>query len=87
MMIMNKVDMSESLLFNVNLFSNYNGENKIIFNEMMIRWLGPLCARPTLVVVVYYSASSLKQQSRDRHVAPVGHIIMILNQSVFALSP
>jgi hypothetical protein len=25
----------------------------------------------------FYSASSLKQQSTDRHVAPLGHIILI----------
>ena len=35
----------------------------------------------------FYSASSLKQQSADRHVAPLGHINLILNQPVFALSP
>ena len=35
----------------------------------------------------FYSASSLKQQSGDRHVAPLGHIILILSQPVFALSP
>ena len=34
-----------------------------------------------------YSASSLKQQSADRLVAPLGHIILISNQPVFALSP
>jgi hypothetical protein len=35
----------------------------------------------------FYSAiSSLKQQSVDRHVAPLGHIILIPNQPVFALS-
>jgi len=34
-----------------------------------------------------YSASSLKQQSADRDVAPLGHIIMIPKQPVFALSP
>jgi len=28
----------------------------------------------------FYSASSLKQQSADRHVAPFGHIILILSQ-------
>jgi hypothetical protein len=33
-----------------------------------------------------YSASSLKKQSVDRHVAPPGHIIMIPSQPVFALS-
>jgi hypothetical protein len=32
-----------------------------------------------------YSASSLKQQSVDRHVAPLGHIILIPSQPVFAL--
>ena len=32
-----------------------------------------------------YSASSLKQQSAGRHVAPLWHIILILSQTVFAL--
>ena len=35
----------------------------------------------------FYSASSLKQQSVGRYVAPLGHIILILRQHVFALSP
>jgi hypothetical protein len=34
-----------------------------------------------------YSASSLKQQSAGRYVAPLGHIILIPSQSIFALSP
>ena len=34
----------------------------------------------------FYSASSRKQQSADRHVAPLGHIILIPSQPVFALS-
>jgi hypothetical protein len=34
-----------------------------------------------------YCASSLKQQSADRDVAPLGHIILIPKQPVFALSP
>ena len=34
-----------------------------------------------------YRASSLKQQTADRHVAPAGHIILIPSQPVFALSP
>jgi hypothetical protein len=37
--------------------------------------------------VDYYSASSLKQQSAERHVAPLGHIILIPSQQVFALTP
>ena len=35
----------------------------------------------------FNSASSLKQQSAGRHVAPLGHIILIPSQPVFALSP
>jgi len=35
----------------------------------------------------FQSASSLKQQSADRHVAPHGHIFLIPNQPDFALSP
>ena len=35
----------------------------------------------------FYNASSLKQQSAGRHVAPLGHIILIPSQPVFALSP
>jgi hypothetical protein len=35
----------------------------------------------------FYSASSLKHQPADRHVAPLGHIILIPVHPVFALSP
>ena len=35
----------------------------------------------------FYSSSSLKQQSADRHVAPLKHIILIPSQPVFGLSP
>ena len=35
----------------------------------------------------FYSASSLKQQSAGRHVAPLGHLILIPSQPVSALSP
>ena len=35
----------------------------------------------------FFSASSLKQQSAGRHVALLGHIILIQSQPVFALSP
>jgi len=33
----------------------------------------------------FHSASSLKQQSAGRHVPPLGHIILIPSQPVFAL--
>ena len=35
----------------------------------------------------FYCASTLKQHSADRHVATLGHIILIPTQPVFALSP
>jgi len=35
----------------------------------------------------FYSASSLKQQSADRHVVPLRHIILISSQPIFALTP
>jgi len=35
----------------------------------------------------FYSANSLKQQSADRHVDLLGHIILIPSQQVFAFSP
>jgi hypothetical protein len=34
----------------------------------------------------FYSASSLKKQSAGRQVAPLGHIILIPSQPVFAFS-
>ena len=36
---------------------------------------------------IFKSVSSLKQESADIHVAPLGHIILISSQRVFALSP
>jgi len=36
--------------------------------------------------VDFYGASSIKQQSEDRHVAPLGHIILIPSQPVFAFN-
>ena len=67
--------MSEWVLFNANLeiFQLYHGENKLIFNEMMM-----------MSALDLYSASSLKQQSAGRHVT-FGHIKLILSQPVFAL--
>jgi len=51
------------LLFNANSanFELYHGENKLIFNEMMMR----------SALLDFYSDSSLKQPSACRHVAPL----------------
>ena len=77
---------NEWLLFNANsaIFQLYHGENKFIFNEMMKR--SALYQTNTLELD-FYSASSLKQLAAGRHVAPLGHIIPIPSQPVFALSP
>jgi hypothetical protein len=42
--------------------------------------------RSALYQLDFYSASSLKQQSSGRHVAPLGHIILIPSQPVCVLS-
>ena len=67
-------------LFNANsaIFRLYHGANKLIFNEMMMK--SALYQTNTLSCI-FYSASSLKQQSADRHIAPLGHIILIAEPS------
>jgi len=62
----------------------YHGENKLIFNEIMMIFASYYDQHAELDS---YSASSLQQQSTARHVASLRHIILILNQPVFALSP
>jgi len=64
---------TQSLMNNLYI---YHGENKSIFNEMMMMRSANLD---------FYSASSLKQQSAGRHVAPLGHIILISNPRCTAL--
>jgi hypothetical protein len=63
-------------LFNANSanFQLYHGENKLIFNEMMMRF-------------ALFQTNTLKQQFEGRHVAPLRHIILIPSQPVFVLSP
>ena len=56
----------------------YHGENK--FNEVSF-------VLDQQAQLDFHSATSLKQQSTDRHVTPLGHSIQILSQPVFALSP
>ena len=62
----------------------YHGETKLIFNELM---MGTLCTRQTRLVRFLMSANSVKQKFADRHIAALGHIILIPSQPVFALSP
>jgi len=79
--------LSEWLLFSANsaIFQLYHGENKLIFfwddDDDEVRFVLGKHAK-----LDFYISSSLKQQSADKHVAPIGHIILIPSQPVFALS-
>ena len=59
------------------------GVNIILLSE----WVSDCCLTPKPWVGIFYSASPLKQQSADLHVALLEHIILIPSQPVFALSP
>ena len=74
---------SEWLLFNAN-FSVISWQEQVNFqwDDNDVCFLLDQHAK-----LDFYSASSLRQQSADRHVAPLRHIILFLGQPVFALSP
>jgi len=66
---------------NLAIFQLFHGENKLIIYENN--------DEARFVVdqhVFFYRSSSLTQQSADRHVVQLGHIILIPSQSVFAVS-
>ena len=75
-------NLSEWLLFNANstIFQLYQGEYRLNFNGMMTR---PALYQTNTLSWICYSASSLKQQSADRHVASLGQILPIPSQPVF----
>ena len=78
------------VVFNANLviFQLYHGENKFISTRTsLFQWNDDEVRFVLNQHASFYSASSLKQESADRHVAPLGHIILIPNQPIFALSP
>jgi hypothetical protein len=52
-------------------FQLYHGESKLHFNEMMMMMM------MSSDKFDFDSASSLKQQTAGRHVAPLTHIILI----------
>ena len=74
--------MSEWVLFNANsaIFKLY--QVNFQWDDDAIRFVLDQNAE-----LDFYSASSLKQQSTDRQVAQLGHIILIPSQPVFALTP
>jgi hypothetical protein len=69
-------------LFNANstIYQLYHDEDKLDDDEVRF-------VLDEHTELDFYSASSLKQQSTNRHVAPLGHIILIQSQPVFALNP
>ena len=79
----------------LNSFANSSkGSNlKIILfhhDELAQESLKKICltsSLPSSLSWIFYSACSLKQQSADRHVASLVHIILIQSQPVFAVSP
>ena len=68
-----------------NLVQRHHGGNKVHINDVTdddVRIVLDQHADLDL-----YSASSLKQQFADRHVNPLGHIILIPARPVFVLTP
>ena len=73
---------SEWLLFNANSAISWREQVSFQWEDNEVRF-----ELEQHAYLDFYTASSLKQQSADRLVAPLGHIILIPNQLVFALSP
>jgi len=67
------------LIVNSAIFQLFHGENKLIFNDDEVRFVLDQHAELDL-----YSASSLKQQSADRHVAPLGIVFKKIFISLIA---
>ena len=72
--------MSEWLLFNANSAISWWEQVKFQWDDDEVCFVLDQNAG-----LDFYSASSLKQQSMGRHVAPLGHNTLIPNQPVFAL--
>jgi hypothetical protein len=72
---------------NFSTTSQDGGENKI--HSMKIWWCidNVRFVLDQHALLYAYSTNLLKQQSMSRHVAPLGHIILITSQPVFALTP
>lgn len=64
-----------------------HGDNKQHFDEMMMMSTLHWTITLTLISIFSYNASSLKQESAGRHVAPCGYFILIKTKSIFGLTP
>ena len=67
------------------IFQLYHGENRLHFVDGDIYFV----LDQNTPQLDFYNAiyNSLKQDFSGRHIAPLGHIILILSQPVFALTP
>jgi len=72
------------IIANSAIFQLYHGREEVNFqgNNHEIRFVLDQYA-----YLYCYSASSLTRQAMDRHVAPLGNIILISSRQVSALSP
>jgi hypothetical protein len=66
------------------VYQLYDGETKLHVDEMMI--MSTLYLTKTLSWIFIVRARTLKQQPVGRHIAPLGHIILIPSQPVLTLS-
>ena len=73
----------EWLLFNAIFFSNVMARTSYIrWDEDDVRFVLDQHTK-----LDFYCASLLKQQPMGNHVAPLGHIIMILSKAVIVFTP
>jgi len=77
LLILNAVLYNWQLLLNAMQanFQLHNGERTSFFYEMMMTSV----LQYTNTLILIFSVSSVKQQSTDRHVAPLRHIIQTLS--------
>jgi hypothetical protein len=76
------------LLFSANsaIWQLYHGENKLHFCNFQRNDDEARFVLDQHALLGFYCASLLQQQSEDRHVAPLGHIILIPSQPVLLLN-
>jgi len=74
-------------LFHANsaIFQLYHGENKLIFNEMMM--MRSALYKINMLSWIFIVLPHWNNSPRVFMSFPLGHIILIPSQSVFALSP
>jgi hypothetical protein len=80
----------------------FSAQNYVVMANTGTGWVSGCCLKSSKQICLYHGGNKLfslrwcalctksllgKQQSTDIHVTPFGHIILILRQPIFALSP